>query len=123
MQDCSSIRLYRAAVALLTTEAERVYQGHSLLPPPGVGDLAGTSTPPLRADARVRKILESGELGSVFRAPVLTTDAPLRATLQRLDAMDGSDVLPSSAAKVERAKLLFERCAALCSNRSALKPY
>jgi hypothetical protein len=45
----------------------------------------------------------------MFRAPVLTTDAPLRATLQRLDAMDGSDILPSSAAKVERAKALFER--------------
>jgi hypothetical protein len=57
----------------------------------------------------VQKILESGELGSVFRAPVLTTTTPLRATLQQLDAMDGSDILPSSTAKIERAKMLFEQ--------------
>ena len=67
----------------------------------------------------MRKILESGELGSVFRAPVLTTGAPLWATLQQLDAMDGSDILPSSTAKVERAKLLFERCAAFITSRGS----
>lgn len=59
----------------------------------------------------MRKILESDELGSVFRAPVLTTQAPLRATLHRLGAMEGSDILPSSTGKIERAMALFEECA------------
>lgn len=59
------------------------------------------------ADKRVAKILGSGDLGSVFRAPVLTTATPLREALQQLGEMDGGEILPSSSAKIERAKALF----------------
>jgi phosphate acetyltransferase len=60
-------------------------------------------------DPRVRAILESGAMGSVFRAPVLLAREPLQEVLASLRGLEGGDVLPSSAGKIERAKTLFAR--------------
>lgn len=57
----------------------------------------------------MRRILEAGQRTGIFRAPVLETAAPLMGTLRSIGGLHAGDVLPSSAAKIERSKTLFTR--------------